>query len=68
MTGSGGRRLALVGLLLCTLPLVGCPGPFNAGSAVLYDTGESYYQRHQDIPGYYAAKAEPIPLGQVPTR
>ena len=27
MTGSGGRRFALVGLLLCTLPLVGCPGP-----------------------------------------
>ena len=41
---------------------------FDAGSAVLYGAGESYYLRHQDIPHYYAAEAEPIPLQQVPTR
>ena len=43
------------------------PG-FDAGAAVLYDTGESYYLRRPVPPPYYAAHAEPIDRDQVPVR
>ena len=43
------------------------PG-FDAGTAILDRTGESYYLRHQKPPLYYAADAHPIDRSQVPSR
>lgn len=41
---------------------------WQAGAALLFDTGESYFLAHQDIRPYYVASAEPISRELVPRR